>query len=219
MQQKQFIWGLAVLLPLLLIIGLSIGPIMSQVEQPSYQVVQEFDDIQIRHYPPLLTAQVNMQGERSQAIGDAFRVLANYIFGSNVVEQQIAMTAPVQQTLADNSVKIAMTAPVLQQANTQSNQWQVSFVMPTQYTLQNIPKPIDARVQLIEVPARTVAAIRFSGVNSDDNLKTHEAQLLEFLRQRNIEPVSTPTYAFYNPPFTLPLLRRNEVLVEVVHAK
>ncbi len=191
--------------------GVLAGPIMSDVERPDYEVVSTPEqNIEIRRYEPMIIAQVTMQGEREEAIGDGFRLLADYIFGNNTVSQEIAMTAPVQQQASE---KIAMTAPVQQQA--EGNDWTVSFVMPSDYTMETLPKPNNDRVTLMQVPARRVIAIEFSGTNSDDNIAEHEQQLKATIQANNLQTTGAPTYAFYNPPWTLPPMRRNEVMIEL----
>lgn len=143
-------------------------------------------------------------------IGDGFRLLADYIFGNNSVKQEIAMTAPVQQ---QESMKIAMTAPVQQQSA--GDDWQVSFVMPSEYTMETLPKPVNDRVTLKEIPAKAFAVITFSGMNSDENVQEHEKILVEYIEANDLTVSGTPKYAFYNPPWTLPPMRRNEVMIEL----
>lgn len=195
---------------IVLIGAIAAGPIMSDVETPNYEIGKSQDAIEIRQYEPMLIAQVQMSGKREDAIGDGFRLLADYIFGNNIANQDIAMTAPVQQQA---STKIAMTAPVQQQSA--GNYWQVSFVMPSEYTMDTLPKPVNERVVLKEIPAKTFAAITFSGTNSDENVKAHEKILLEYVEANDLSVISTPKYAFYNPPWTLPPMRRNEVMIEI----
>ena len=106
-----------------------------------------------------------------------------------------------------------MTAPVTQQAD--GNTWRVRFIMPSKYTIETLPKPNNPAVKLKEVPAKRFAVIRFSGTAGEDSLKRHTKELSDFLGAKNFAPLSPPTYAFYNPPWTLPFLRRNEVMVEI----
>ena len=193
-----------------LIGAIAAGPVMSDVETPNYEIVKSQDAIEIRQYEPIIIAEVQMSGKREDAIGDGFRLLADYIFGNNIANQDIAMTAPVQQ---QESTKIAMTAPVQQQSA--GNYWQVSFVMPSEYTMDTLPKPVNERVVLKEIPAKTFVAITFSGTNSDENVKAHEKILLEYVEANDLSVISTPKYAFYNPPWTLPPMRRNEVMIEI----
>jgi SOUL heme-binding protein len=120
------------------------------------------------------------------------------------------MTAQVTQ---QGSEKIAMTAPVTQQSDGLS--WRVRLIMPSKYAMETLPRPNDPAVMLKEIPAKRIAAIRFSGLSTADNLNRHTKELNEFLSERTLVPQSPPTYAFYNPPWTLPFLRRNEVLLEV----
>jgi hypothetical protein len=119
--------------------GLS-GTIMSNVEQPTYTVIQSFQDVEIRDYPPMIVAEVEVSGERKEAINVGFRQIADYIFGNNSPKRKIPMTAPVTQQAGE---KIAMTAPVSQQLA--GARWKVRFVMPQGYTLETLPAPTTTR--------------------------------------------------------------------------
>jgi SOUL heme-binding protein len=87
--------------------------------------------------------------------------------------------------------------------------------MPASYTMDTLPNPKNPTVKLKEVEAKRFAVIRFSGMAGEDSLKNHTDELKVYLRSKNLRSLSAPTYAFYNPPWTLPFLRRNEVMVEV----
>jgi len=200
----------AAIIGILLIGGALVGPIMSDVEIPNYEVLVAEQNIEIRRYQPMIIAEVEVVGERKAAINNGFRLLADYIFGNNTVQQKIAMTAPVAQR---GSQKIAMTAPVQQESAGQS--WRVSFIMPSEYSMETLPKPNDARVILKAVPPKQFAVIRFSGLSSDKNINRHEQQLMDYVRANEINVIGAPKYAFYNPPWTLPPMRRNEVMVEI----
>tara|TARA_B100000459_G_scaffold126911_1_gene79965 strand:+ start:90 stop:731 length:642 start_codon:yes stop_codon:yes gene_type:complete len=189
-----------------------IGPIMSDVEKPKYQATALTNDIELRSYDPMLVASVQMSGKRKTAISEGFRVLADYIFGNNTLDQNISMTAPVEQQTGQ---KIAMTAPVQQQQKA-SNSWIISFVMPNQFSLKTIPKPNNEMITLNEVPAQRFITIRFSGTNSDDNIKQNESALFNYIAQNKINVTGEPKYAFYNPPWTLPFMRRNEIMVQLL---
>lgn len=188
-----------------------VGPIMSDVEKPKYQATALTNDIELRSYDPMLVAMVQMSGSRKDAISEGFRVLADYIFGNNTLEQNISMTAPVEQQAGQ---KISMTAPVQQQQR--SNSWMISFVMPKQFTLKTIPKPNNEMVKINEVPAQRFITIRFSGSNSDDNVRKNESALFNYITQNKINVTGEPKYAFYNPPWTLPFMRRNEIMVQLL---
>jgi hypothetical protein len=195
----------------IVLIGLvAVGPIMSNVETPSYEVITVENNIEVRQYIPMIIAEVQVNGRREDAIGDGFRLLADYIFGNNIAQQDIAMTAPVEQ---QESTKIAMTAPVQQQSI--GDYWQISFVMPSEYTMETLPKPVNKHVTIKEIPAKTFAVITFSGTNSDKNVKDHENQLKKYVGDNELSVIGTPKYAFYNPPWTLPTMRRNEVMIEI----
>lgn len=186
------------------------GPIVSNVEQPKYKVVETDANIEVRDYPAMIVAEANVSGERDKAISEGFRMIADYIFGNNFSAQKVAMTAPVTQ---QGSEKIAMTAPVTQQGN--GHTWNVRFIMPSSYTMETLPKPKNPAVKLMQVAGSRFAVIRFSGLAGEDSLKRHTDELNKFISAKKLKALSAPTYAFYNPPWTLPFLRRNEVMVEV----
>ncbi len=190
--------------------GALAGPIMSNVEQPKFQLAEKQGKIEIRDYMPLIVAEVSVAGEREKAINEGFRLVADYIFGNNVSSEKVAMTAPVIQQASE---KVAMTAPVLQQGSGTS--WQVSFVMPAGYTMATLPRPNDPRVTLKEMPGRRFAVIRFSGMAGDKSIEKRQRELADFVAARKLVPLAPPVYAFYNPPWTLPFFRRNEVMQEI----
>lgn len=198
-------------IPAIALIGATIWwQVVSAVEQPFYQVVQSIGDIEIRDYPPLIVAETEVTGTRKAAINAGFREIADYIFGNNAPNSKVAMTAPVIQ---QPSAKIAMTAPVTQQLAGDS--WTVRFIMPSGYTMETLPRPGNAAVKLMEIPARRFAVIRFSGLAGEGSLADHTARLKAFIKTGTFTALASPTFAFYNPPWTLPFLRRNEVMIEI----
>ena len=198
------------IIALILIVGVLAGPVLSDVEKPDYKVIQSEQNIEIRQYEPMIIAEVEVDGKREGAIGDGFRLIADYIFGNNTVKRDIAMTAPVQQ---QESQKIAMTAPVQQQSTGRS--WQISFVMPSKYSMESLPEPNNDRVRLKEILTKKFIVIEFSGTNSNENVTKHENQLMNYIEGNNLKITGSPKYAFYNPPWSLPFLRRNEVMIEI----
>jgi hypothetical protein len=204
---KRIIWSLIVIV---ILAAIFLGPIMSNVEQARYDVVEKHKVIEVRDYAPMIVAEVSVPGDREKAISDGFRLIADYIFGNNISSQKVAMTAPVIQ---QPSEKIAMTAPVTQQGS--EGLWVVRFVMPSSYTMQTLPKPYNSDVILKEVAGKRFAVIRFSGLANSNSLEAHTKELEAFIQARKSHAISEPTYAFFNPPWTLPFLRRNEVMIEI----
>lgn len=187
------------------------GPIVSNVEQARYSVAKIDGSFEIRDYPPMIVAETEVTGDRKQSINEGFRIIADFIFGNNQSRQKVAMTAPVIQ---EQNKQIAMTSPVAQQGS--NNNWKVRFVMPSEYTLDTLPRPNNTAVKITGVAAKRFAVIRFSGLPSAENLSRNENDLNDYINKNNLKVIGSPTYAFYNPPWTLPFLRRNEVLVEIV---
>jgi hypothetical protein len=181
-------------------------------EEPRYTVALKEGSFEVRDYPAMVAAEVNVSGDRGEASSEGFKLLAGYIFGGNTGKQSIAMTAPVVQT-AGESEKIAMTAPVLQTGQTGS--WTVGFLMPSSYTLDTLPKPNDARVRLLPVPAARMAVVRFSGLAREDDIVTHTEQLNALVARHKLQALGVPALARYNPPWTPWFMRRNEIMVAV----
>jgi effector-binding domain-containing protein len=152
-----------------------------------------------------------VEGDFEKVGSEGFRRLADYINGNNRRRQSIAMTAPVGQE--SGSQKIAMTAPVGQQSS--GDRWRITFMMPAEYSLERLPQPLDDRISLQPVPARRMAAVRYSGTWSRSGYEKNLANLLAWLQEQGLQPVGDPVWARYNPPFMPWFLRRNEVLIAV----
>ena len=194
---------------------LTLPGVAMATEEPEYTILNQVDDFELRRYDPQIVAQIWVTGDQKQAGNKGFKILADYIFGNNTApsggSSKISMTAPVKmQPQNGTSAKIAMTAPVAMQES--DGKWRVRFVMPSQYTMQTLPKPNNSEVSIIEVPAKTYGVIKFSGLVGEEKVATKTAQLKEWMQNLNI--VGTPEMARYNPPWTLPFMRRNEIMIE-----
>jgi effector-binding domain-containing protein len=210
MMKSKWRYGLIAMLAVVVLGGGLAGTIMSLVEQPAYTVVQSFGDVEVRDYPAMIVAEVEVAGERKSAINAGFRLIADYIFGNNSPATKIPMTAPVTQQVGE---EIAMTAPVSQQSV--GGLWTVRFVMPSRYSLEALPKPNNPSVKLVSLPAERFAAIRFSGLADDEALARYKQRLLNRISEERLATEGEAIMAFYNPPWTLPFLRRNEILVKL----
>jgi hypothetical protein len=187
-----------------LIFGLRIG-----IEEPCFVVLREVDGVQIRRYEARVAAETTIADDEESARSEGFRRLARYIFGGNAGNSKIAMTAPVAQ---QSSQKIAMTTPVGVQRG-EGGEWTIRFFMPSKYPLHNLPAPLDSAVQLVPVPAETVAVLKFSGPGSPNAVSVRTDQLRAILQRNDIRTIGEPMTWFYDPPWTIPWCRRNEVAV------
>ena len=189
-------------------------------EEPDYTVLSQMDDFELRRYDKQLVAQTLVSGDQDSASREGFKVLADYIFGNNTSptggSSKISMTAPV--TMQPNnkksdseSQKIAMTAPVSMQQN--DGEWRVQFTMPSKYTMQTLPKPNNPNITITEVPAQTYGVIKFSGLAGSKKVATKTEELHSWMQTQNLTITGEPELARYNPPWTLPFLRRNEVMI------
>jgi SOUL heme-binding protein len=189
------------------------------IEEPHYDVIVSQAPFELRHYAPSLIAQTIVEGDMDEASNKGFRLIADFIFGNNLAansEQaaKIAMTAPV--TVEPQSSKIAMTAPVTIEPQLGSTQqWRIHFVMPSQYTLANIPKPNNRAVTLHELPSKYFVVHRYSGFNTVARVQEKTDETLAWTKQQSLKVMGTPQLSRYDPPWTLPMFRRNEIMLEV----
>ena len=181
------------------------------IEKPVYTVIEKEGAFEIRQYPAMLVAETVVDADFKEAGNIAFRRLFDYISGNNRKQESIAMTAPVTQT--DTSEKIAMTVPVNQQ-QTEGN-YAVSFVMPSKYTLETLPEPLDKTVVIKELPAQKMAVMRYSGTWSQKRYEAKKTALEAFLQKKGLTAAGDPVWARYDPPFQLWFLRRNEILIPI----
>lgn len=195
-----------------LIVGMSA---MAAIETPRYDVLEEREGYEIRQYHPQIVAEVTMTGEFKSAMNGGFRKLADFIFGNNTVAggaeepSKIAMTAPVIERKA-----IAMTAPVTGQESGKESHI-VAFIMPSKYTLESLPKPNNPELTIRQESGRKYAVLQFSGFVPENKANGKKAELKALLTRDNLETVGEPILAQYDPPWTLPFMRRNEVWIEV----
>jgi hypothetical protein len=179
-------------------------------ETPKYYVIKKQNEIEIRRYPAYIQAEVVIDEKQyKSAVEKGFKVLAGYIFGNNVSKQKIDMTSPVQ---ASQSEKIAMTKPV---TVTGESSFTVAFIMPSAYTLETLPQPKDSQIQFRLIPARSLAAIRFSGFFRQDKIQKNKQRLGQWLKEQGIETEGDFIVAGYNPPWVPGFLARNEILISI----
>jgi len=184
--------------PFLAMLVMMISGAVMATEEPVYTVAAQSGAIEMRRYAPMVVAETFVTGSMREASGRGFRVIADYIFGNNTAAE-------------GGSQKISMTAPVSMQES--GGKWRVHFVMPSEFRLADLPRPNNPDVTLREIPATDYAVVRFSGLSGADKVTAKTAELLAWLEARDIDPVGNPLLARYNPPWTLPFLRRNEVMI------
>ena len=193
--------------------GCSVFGIRSGTEQPAYEVVGTIsEEVEVRRYGTRTAAQVVLdRGDPEASDNGAFRILAGYIFGGNQGERSIDMTAPVAIT---DGEEIAMTAPVETRQGA-GDGYAMRFFLPAAYSVDTAPMPNDPRVEIVEMPPTTLAVVRFSGRGGDEAAAERGDALIAALDQSPWRPIGSPVAMYYDPPWTLPFLRRNEVAVEV----
>ena len=166
----------------------------ADIEEPVYQVVERLGPVEIRWYEPSVQAVTRLRHSGKTSSG--FQRLANYIFGGNATTESIAMTAPVQETLGTASPEMA-------------------FTMPAAYAIGDLPQPRDGQVELREIPGRYVASIAFGGWATAGRVETAQGKLMMTLAENGVDSYGHSSLNQFNPPWTLPFLRRNEINVNV----
>ncbi len=186
-------------------------------EEPKFDILTKDGDFELRQYAPMVVAETLVSGSQDEASSRGFRIIAGYIFGDNKSAnsgaEKIAMTAPVLLEKQSAAQRIDMTAPVTMDKI--GDQWRVHFVMPSQYKITDLPTPNNAAVTLREIPASKYAVVRFSGFAGEAKVAAKTKELTDWVIARGSVAVNAPQLARYDPPWTLPFMRRNEILVEI----
>ena len=159
-------------------------------EETNYEVVKENKIYEIRKYPNRLVIETN------SIQGNGFRKLFNYISGNNKENEEIKMTVPVTQEIKNENMTM-------------------QFYLPSKFNKDNAPKPVDSEVKILTIEGGYYAVIEYSGRSSDKNFLKNKDILEKALKQDNLSVLSPPIRASYNSPFTLPILKRNEVMYKV----
>ncbi len=167
-------------------------------KEPKYQILARYKKIELRIYEPFLVAEVEGFGNRKEGIRSGFKILAHYLFGGNSASENLPMSIPVTQ-----------------QKN--GNGWKIRFMLSHATDLTQLPKPNDSVVKLISVPQKKFCVIRFSGTPDDKKIEKATHQLREFVDLHHLKIYGEPIFAFYNAPWTIPFLRRNEVMFELLN--
>lgn len=184
--------------------------VIRNLEEPKYTVLETKNDYEIREYAPYLIAETRVTGNYDEATRQGFRIIADYIFGNNVSQSSIAMTAPVLENKA--SEPIAMTIPVLE-TETNSEERVISFVLPSEYTLATLPRPNNPEVNIREVGTRKVAALKYTWYPTAARAEAKKTELKNLLAQDGFVIAGDIQVARYNPPLSMPLMLRNEILI------
>ncbi len=183
-------------------------------DEPEFRLILKEDKFEIREYAPKIIAQIEIFGDFDDASSRGFKVLADYIFGNNTSNDgnsRIEMTAPVE--IEPISQKIDMTKPVLTEGN--DNNWIVSFIMPNEFTLETLPKPNNKNIRIFSLPKEKYAVIVFSGLIRESSYQEKEKLLNKFIEEKKLKTLGEIKIARYNPPWTLPFFRRNELMIKI----
>ncbi|QQR64791.1 heme-binding protein [Candidatus Kaiserbacteria bacterium] len=186
--------------------------VVRTIEKPAYTIIENRDGYEVREYKPYIVAETKVSGNRQEAVTSGFQIIADYIFGNNVSKKGIAMTAPVLESQV--SEKISMTSPVLSTEGA-TGERVIAFVLPSTYTLETLPIPNNTAVTLREVPAHTVAALTFTWYPTPTRIEKKKEELISLLERDKVSPIGDIQVAQYNPPLSMPLMLRNEIIIPI----
>jgi hypothetical protein len=213
MRLNLFLRSIGVVLMINLILSACSVVGVRALEEPIYQTQMQEGNFEIREYASYLVAEVFMEGEDfDEASGDGFRILADYIFGNNLSHSASVQMAGKAEAASEN---IAMTAPVQMDQGEQPDQWRMAFSLPSKWNLETAPVPNDQRVNLREILPERMVVLQFSGRMGVRDLEEKEQELRQWATKQGITVVGSVRTARYDPPWTLPFLRKNEVQLKV----
>jgi hypothetical protein len=184
---------------------------VNSLEEPEYTVTSKNKNYEVRQYGSYIIAETEVSGSFNKATGEGFRIISDYIFGNNTSKESIAMTTPV---LEQKSEKIAMTVPVVNTLDGNATKT-VSFVLPSKYTLETLPLPNNDRVNIREVEAKKKAVLSFTWYATESRVEAKKAELQKLLAADGVEIIGETQVARYNPPLSMPLILRNEIIIRV----
>ncbi len=186
------------------------------IEEPKYKVISTSKEYEIRMYDTYIIAETTISGakDRNEAVQKGFPIVAGYIFGGNTSKDKVSMTVPVNTEMT-TSKKIAMTTPVNTEQEENDGTYKISFVMPSEYTLDTLPTPNDNQIIIKEIPSHAMAVKQFTWPASESRIKKQEELFLSAIDRDNIDTVGVINVARYNPPWTIPFMLRNEVQIKI----
>jgi hypothetical protein len=184
-------------------------------EEASYIIVDQQEEFELRQYAGLVIVETTVKKGFKEAGKEAFGKLFGYISGENKSRQEIAMTAPVlvNQASADTGKSIDMTSQVI--VDEINDGWRYAFVLPNSFTMANAPIPVNPKIRLVQVQPKLVAVLSYSGLLNEDNFRDNSVRLSNWISKNQLESLSLPRVAGYDPPWTIPFLRRNEIMIDV----
>jgi len=204
-------WTIGIIFGLLAIWAIGSYIAVRGLEEPAYSVLEKRAGYEIRQYEPYVIAETEVTGSFDEATNEGFRIIADYIFGNNTKKDSISMTTPV---IEETSEKISMTTPVINTLEEESTRT-ISFVLPSKYTLESLPEPNNSRVTLTKVAGRKVAALSFTWYPTESRVSEKKATFINLLEKDGQKIIGAVQVARYNPPLSMPLVLRNEILIPI----
>jgi hypothetical protein len=181
------------------------------IEEAAYKSIFNEKIFEIRKYEPHLLAEVEINGDFEEVGSKAFKKLFRYISGENISQKKIEMTAPVSQV--QGSKNVSMTSPIIQKEH--NGKWVVSFMMPSNFTINKLPRPKDSDIQLRKASSSYRASVKYSGSWSEKNYLQYLGLLNEWVSKQKLKVIGKPIWARYDAPYVPWFFRRNEILIPI----
>ncbi len=184
------------LVPAIVVAAVAIPMLSHAIEEPPFKSLKKDEKFELREYAniPIASAPMEDMEKRDKSFNNLFK----YISGAN-----------------DGNQKIPMTAPVLMEAGTAgvpaAEKGRMSFVIPAAVAKAGAPKPTGEGMTTGAIEASHIATLRFKGWTSEENRKKAQEDLAALIKANNLKPIGKPFFAFFDPPWTLEMFRRNEV--------
>jgi hypothetical protein len=208
----NFFMILFITFTIIIILWICLSYFSSRVKEPGFKLLKRKNGYEIRQYAQYIEAQVKVSGSYSESQNKGFRILAGYIFGGNRSKKSITMTAPVLEQ--STGEKISMTAPVLETADDNGERI-ISFVMPSGYSIESLPIPNDKRVEFVVVAGHKSAVLKYSWGANTTRVEEKKSKLLAYAKRDGLKIIGQPKGARYNPPWTIPFMLRNEIIIDI----
>jgi len=206
-----YYFGLA-FIALLIIWAVGSYLVIRNLEEPKFAVLESKGGYDVREYEPYIIAKTDVAGSYEEASSNGFRIIGDYIFGNNTSRTSIAMTAPVLES--KSSEKNAMTVPVID-TEKDENSRTISFVLPSEYTLETLPMPNNPQVTIAQVDSRKVVVLSFTWYPTAKRVESKKKELLALIEKDGLEVDGEIQVARYNPPLSMPLVLRNEIIIPI----
>jgi len=197
---NNMIYIIIAIIATLLCVNMAWGLSNTMLETPKYKVIKKSGSYEVRKYEPMIVARTLVSSDYERATSTGFRRVANYIFGGNEKNMEIAMTAPV---ISNSPVDV-------------DSEYEISFVMPSVYKKENLPQPNSSNVEILDRSLGLIACISFGGWATTSRVQKYHDKLSAWINKEELTISGKFMVAQFNSPWALPPFRHNEIMVRII---